>query len=94
LTESNRQHLPYRLEPKILHTHLSCDVLVREPNDHAVLGSVVFILILDDKPLTSVVVSSALTTPLELNLETLEVCLVLHDLHETLCKTINHYFTN
>jgi hypothetical protein len=62
---------------------LSSDVLVGEPDDHAVFWSVVFILILDDKPLTRIVIRAPFPTPLELNLEPLEVRLVLYYFDET-----------
>lgn len=62
---------------------LTGDVAVAEAHDQTVLGSVVLVLILEDKTLASLVVGSALTTPLELDLVALEVLFVLHDLNET-----------
>merc|ERR1719312_1679572 len=56
---------------------LAGDVLVGNPDDHAVLGGVVFILVLDDKTFAGIVVGLSLTAPAELDLEPLEVSLVL-----------------
>jgi len=63
--------------------NLSRHILVGEPHHHPVLGGVVFILILDDKPLPRIVIRPSFPAPLELNLESLEVSLVLHHLNET-----------
>merc|ERR1711918_48077 len=62
--------------------HLADDVLVREANDEAVLGSAELILVLGDKTLAGVVVGLAFTATLVLHLEALEVCLVLHHFDE------------
>lgn len=40
--------------------HLADDVLVREANDHAVLGGVVLVAVLDHQPATGIVVSAPL----------------------------------
>jgi hypothetical protein len=62
---------------------LTGDVAVAQTHNQTVLGSVILILILEDKTFASLVVSSALATPLELDLVPLEVLLVLHDFDET-----------
>jgi len=62
---------------------LSSNVLVGESYNHAMFRRIVLILILDDKSLSRIVVRSSFPTPLELDLEPLEVRLVLHHLHET-----------
>lgn len=66
---------------------LSGDVAVGQANDQTVLGGVVFVFVLDDEALAGVVVGLTLTTPLELDLEPLEVLLVLNYLHKTLKHT-------
>merc|ERR550539_249145 len=59
--------------------NLATDVLVADPNNHTVLGGVVFILVLDHKTLPGVVVGLTLPASAELDLEPLEVSLVLDD---------------
>merc|ERR1719348_1139895 len=56
---------------------LTCDVLVGDPDNHAVLGGVILVLVLDDKTFAGIVVGLALAPPPELDLEPLEVSLVL-----------------
>merc|ERR1719348_2353212 len=56
---------------------LTCDVLVGNPDNHAVLGGVILVLVLDDKTFAGIVVGLALAPPPELDLEPLEVSLVL-----------------
>ena len=65
-------------------THLADDVLVGETDNQAVLGSVVLVLVLNDQPLTGIVVGLSLPAPLELDLVPLEVGLVLHKFNECL----------
>merc|ERR1719341_56030 len=63
---------------------------VGAPHNHPVLGCIVFVLVLDDKPLAGKVVGLTLPPPPELDLESLEVSLVFDDLNERhldLCKT-------
>lgn len=67
--------------------YLGNNVTVGDTDDHAVLGRVVFVLILDDKPFTRIVISSSLTTPFKLDLKALEVRFVLDNLDETLQKS-------
>ena len=76
------------LEPGV--RYLAGDVLVGRAHDHAVLGGVVFILVLDHKTLAGIVVGLALPAPAELDLVPLEVRLVLYDLDERL-KTKSYY---
>lgn len=64
--------------------YLAADVLVGGADDHAVLGSVVLVLVLDHQALAGEVVGLALTAPAELDLVALVVSLVLHKLNETL----------
>lgn len=64
--------------------YLATDILVGETDNHTVLRSVVLVLVLNDKAATSEVVSPSLTTPAELDLETLEVGLVLDNFDKTL----------
>lgn len=70
--------------PGIGETCLATDVLIGESDDHAVLRRVVLVLVLYNQATTSVVVSTTLTSPAELDLETLKVRLVLHHFNETL----------
>lgn len=62
---------------------LSNDNLVAETNNQSVLRGVVFVLVLDDEPLSGVVVCLAFPSPSVFNLEPLEVGLVLYYLNET-----------
>lgn len=64
--------------------HLTNDILVRETHDEAILGSVVFVLILYHQPFAGIVVSLPLPPPLELDLIPLEVGFVLNDFDERL----------
>ncbi len=64
--------------------NLTDDVLVGRANNHPVLGRVIFVLVLDDETLASIVVCLALAAPAELDLEPLEVRLVLDKLYERL----------
>ncbi len=57
--------------------NLTADVLVGGADDHAVLGRIILVLVLDDKTLAGIVVGLALTAPAELDLEPLEVSLGL-----------------
>merc|ERR1719348_2295444 len=59
---------------------LTCNVLVGNPDNHAVLGGVILVLVLDDKTFAGIVVGLALAPPPELDLEPLEVSLVLDNL--------------
>ena len=61
---------------------LAADVSVRDTDDHAVLGSVVFVLVLDDETFAGIVVGLALSPPAELDLVPLEVSLVLNKLYK------------
>lgn len=62
--------------------NLTTDILVGGSHDHAVLGGIVLVLVLDDQALPGKVVSFTLAPPPELNLETLEVSLALDNLDE------------
>jgi len=53
--------------------NLTDNIAVRDAYYHAILGSVILVLSLDDKPLTGVVIGLTLTPPLELDLESLEI---------------------
>merc|ERR1719373_601398 len=66
---------------------LGDDVLVGDSDDKSVLGSVVLVLVLNTKPLTGVVVSFALSSPLEFWLVALEISLVLLNLNEGSLQT-------
>ena len=68
--------------------YLAADVLVGGTDDHAVLGGVILVLILNHQALAGKVVCLALAPPAELDLEPLEVRLVLHELHESLEQEI------
>merc|ERR1711881_792994 len=63
--------------------HLADDVLVGETHDEAVLGGSELVLVLANKTLARVVVGLTLTAALVLDLETLVVSFVLHNLDET-----------
>jgi len=70
--------------------NLAGDVSIGEANNQTVLGSVVFVLVLNDESLTCIVVSFSLATPLEFNLEPLEILLVFNNFNKTLkLKTKN-----
>merc|ERR1719308_454960 len=61
---------------------LTCDVLVGDPDNHAVLGGIILVLVLDNKTFAGIVVGLALAAPPELDLEPLEVSLVLDNFDE------------
>ena len=64
--------------------NLTGDVLVRHTHNHAILGGIIFILVLNDETFSGIVISFALTTPPELDLESLEVSFALDYLDERL----------
>ena len=66
--------------------NLAADVLVRNADNHAVLGGVVLVFGLHDEALAGIVVGLTLTTPTELDLESLEVSLALYYFNERLKK--------
>lgn len=68
---------------------LTADILVGATHNHTILGRIVFVLVLNNKAFTGIVVGFALTTPAELDLEPLEVGLALDDFHERLQKDFN-----
>ena len=53
-----------------------------DSGNKSVLGGVVFVLILDDKSLSGIIVSLSLSSSLEFSLISHEIGLVLDDLHE------------
>ena len=59
--------------------YLTCYVFVGEADDHPVFRSVVFAFVLDTQAFPGIVVSLALSPPLELGLVSLEVSFVLDD---------------
>ena len=63
---------------------LTGDVLVGHTHNHTILGGIVFVLVLNNKTLSGVVIGLTLTTPLELNLESLEISFALDYLDECL----------
>jgi len=63
--------------------NLTNDIPVGDAYNHSVLGSVVLVLGLDDEPLAGVVIGLTLTPPLELDLESLEICFILNDFDES-----------
>jgi len=69
---------------KIKGSNLAADVLVGEADNHAILWRVVLVLVLYNKATTSIVVGLSFTTPAELDLEPLEVCLILYHFNKTL----------
>lgn len=74
-------------------SNLASDVTVAQTDNHTILGGIVLVLVLDDQTLASIVIGLTLTTPAEPDLVTLEVLLILNNLHETLLrrmKTINN----
>lgn len=64
--------------------NLAGDVTVAQTDNQTILRGVVFVLVLEDQTLAGIVIGLALTTPAEPDLITLEVLLVLYNLHETL----------
>lgn len=65
---------------------LAGDVTVAQTDNQTILRGVVLVLVLEDQTLTGIVVGLALTTPAEPDLVTLEVLLILNNLHETLLE--------
>ena len=63
---------------------LTTDVLVGSTDDHAVLGGIILILVLNDKAFAGIVIGLTFTAPPEFNLEALEVSLILDYLDERL----------
>lgn len=63
---------------------LSGDIAVRQANDQPVLWRIVLVLVLEDQAFSRIVIGLSLTTPLELDLVTLEVLFVLNNFHESL----------
>ena len=63
--------------------YLTGDVLVGETDNHPVLGSVVLIFVLDTETFSGIVVGFSFSPPLELNLVSLKVSLVLHYFYES-----------
>jgi len=59
--------------------NLACDVFVGKSNHQTVLGRVVLVLLLQNQALSGIVVSLSLSSPLELDLETLEVSFVFNN---------------
>jgi len=62
--------------------YLTTDVLVRKTDNQSVLWGVVLVLVLEDQAFSGIVVSDTLSSPLELDLESLEVSLVLDNFNE------------
>lgn len=63
--------------------YLASDVLVGETDDHPVFGSIIFVLILNGEAFAGIVVGSTFPPPLELNLESFKVGLVLYNFNKT-----------
>ena len=64
--------------------NLTGDIFVGETHNHTILGGIVFVLVLNNKAFPGEVVSFTLTTPPELDLESLEVSFALDYLDERL----------
>ena len=72
--------------------NLTGDIFVGETHNHTILGGIVFVLVLNNKAFPGEVVSFTLTTPPELDLESLEVSFALDYLDERLKdKRIRQY---
>ena len=72
--------------------NLTGDIFVGETHNHTILGGIVFVLVLNNKAFPGEVVSFTLTTPPELDLESLEVSFALDYLDERLKhKKIRQY---
>lgn len=67
--------------------NLTGNVTVAQTYNQTILRCVVLILVLEDQAFPGIVIGLTLTTPLELNLITLKVLLVLYNLNETLKET-------
>lgn len=65
-------------------SNLTCNVAVAQTYNQTILRCVVLILVLEDQAFSGIVIGLTLTTPLELDLITLKVLLVLYDFNETL----------
>ena len=75
-------HNPVSLKTSVC--DLTCDILVGQTNDHAVLGGVVLVLVLNDKALPGVEVSFTFTAPAELDLEALKISFAFYHFDEGL----------
>mmetsp|Transcript_23134 Transcript_23134/g.32335 ORF Transcript_23134/g.32335 Transcript_23134/m.32335 type:complete len:259 (-) Transcript_23134:84-860(-) len=62
---------------------LAHNILIGETNDESILWSLIFVFILKDESLTSVIISFAFPATLELHLVSLEVSLILNDFYES-----------
>lgn len=69
---------------KVRRENLADDIAVGDSDDETVFRGRVFVLVLRDQTLASVVIGLVLATPAELDLVALVVRLVLHNLHENL----------
>merc|ERR1719500_2434683 len=61
---------------------LTGDIFVGHTHNHTIFGCIVFVLVLNYKTFTGEVISLALTTPPELDLESLEVSFALDNFDE------------
>lgn len=68
-------------------SNLTSNVAVAQTYNQTILRCIVLILVLEDQAFSGIVVGLTLTTPLELDLITLKVLLVLYNLNETLKET-------
>lgn len=64
--------------------NLSGYIAVRQTNNQTILWRIVLVLVLEDQAFSRIVIGLSLTTPLELDLVTLEVLFVLNNFHESL----------
>jgi len=67
-------------------SNLACDVFVGKSNHQTILGRVVFVFLLKNQTLAGIVVSLALSAPLELDLKSLEVSFVFN--HFKICHLL------
>lgn len=71
-----------------METYLASNIFVAEAHNQTVLWGVVFVLVLNGKTKTCIVIGFTFTTPLKLDLKALKVLLILHNFHKPL-KRIN-----
>lgn len=73
-------------------SNLACNVSVAEAYNQTIFWCVVLVLVLENQTFPGVVIGFTFATPLEFDLITLEVLLVLDNLNETLEITnVSHY---
>lgn len=68
--------------------NLACNVSVAETYNQPIFRRIVLVLVLENQTFPGIVIGFTFATPLEFNLVSFEILLVLDNLHETLKKKI------